>query len=100
MCISHYDYVASPEHRCHDTRPAVAGRQREWGTSSVLANWQRWAAMAVSLLGVPLHTFVGMDTEGRQFTVVFAQLWALSLQVGSLPEPSLSFCIPICAVSS
>lgn len=90
MCISHYDYVASPEHRCHDTLPAVAGRQREWGTSSVLANWQRWAAMAVSLLGVQLHTFVGMDTGGKAiYCSVRPALGSLS--ASGIPPRAFSF---------
>lgn len=78
MCISHYDYVASPEHKCHDTLPAVAGRQREWGTSSVLANgnaglpwwYHSWVCNYT-------HSWAWILREGK-FTLVFAQLWALS----------------------
>lgn len=79
MCISHYDYVASPERKCHDTLPVVAGRQRERGISRVLANGNAglpWGYL--SLLGMQLHAFMGVDTGGRKFTLVFAQLWALS----------------------
>lgn len=37
MCISHYDCVASPEHKYHDILPSMARRPREWG--ELLVSW-------------------------------------------------------------
>lgn len=45
--------------------------------------------MVVSLLGLQLQAFMGMDTEGRKLTLVFAQLWALS--ASEIPHRAFPF---------